>query len=52
MWLPADGVERDEDGRIMVYVALHGHGTYPHVRKPGLRRGIGDNEWGAGRFAR
>lgn len=33
-WVPAHEVERTAEGRPIAYVALHGHGTYPHVRAP------------------
>lgn len=30
-WVPAHEVERTAEGRPIAYVALHGHGTYPHA---------------------
>ena len=31
-WVAADKLEWSNSGRFRVYVAKHGHGTYPHVR--------------------
>lgn len=33
-WVDASEVERTPEGRLKLYVARHGHGTYPKVPQP------------------